>query len=125
MQIRGVDFVVHYVPDLEVAVSFYRDTLGLKLELHNPAWNWAEFSLPPTTLVLFGAYPRAPLRNGKGGIGLALAVDDVNSTIKELSESGVEVEWGPNELSACRVAMITDPGGNPIFIHKRKDGSWG
>ena len=125
MEIRGVDFVVHYVPNLEEAVSFYRDTLGLKLELHNPDWNWAEFSLPPITLVLFGTYPGAPLANGKGGTGLALAVDDIDGTVKELSRNGVDVEWGPNELSTCRVAMITDPGGNPIFLHKRKDGSWG
>ena len=54
MAIHGVDFVVHYVPNLEEAVSFYQDTLGLKLELHNPDWNWAEFSLSPITLVLFG-----------------------------------------------------------------------
>ena len=125
MEIRGVDFAVHYVPNLEEAVSFYRDTLGLKLELHNPDWNWAEFSLPPITLVLFGTYPGAPLANGKGGTGLALAVDDIDGTVSELSGNGVDVEWGPNELSTCHVAMITDPGGNPIFLHKRKDGSWG
>ena len=86
MEIRGVDFVVHYVPNLGEAVSFYRDTLGLKLELHNPDWNWAEFSLPPITLVLFGVYPGAPLETGKGGAGLALAVDDFDDTIKELSK---------------------------------------
>ena len=95
MAIHGVDFVVHYVPNLEGAVSFYRDTLGLKLELHNPDWNWAEFSLSPITLVLFGTYPGAPLENGKGGAGLAFAVDDFDGTVKELSEYGVEVEWGP------------------------------
>ena len=125
MDIRGVDFVVHYVRDLEEAVSFYRDTLDLKLELHNPQWNWAEFSVPPITLVLFGTYKGAPLAHGKGGSGLALAVDDFDAAIEELRRKGVEVGWGPNELSTCRVAMITDPGGNPLFIHKRKDGSWG
>lgn len=125
MDIRGVDFVVHYVRDLEEAVSFYRDTLDLKLELHNPQWNWAEFSVPPITLVLFGTYKGGPLTHGKGGSGLALAVDDFDAAIEELRRKGVEVGWGPNELSTCHVAMITDPGGNPLFIHKRKDGSWG
>ena len=125
MDIRGVDFVVHYVRDLKEAVSFYRDILDLKLELHNPEWNWAEFSVPPITLVLFGAYEGAPLANGKGGCGLSLAVNDFDASIEELRRKGVEVEWGPNELSTCRVAMISDPGGNPIFLHRRKDGSWG
>ena len=75
--------------------------------------------------MLFGVYPGAPLENGKGGAGLALAVDDFDGAIKELEDIGVHVDWGPNELSTCHVAMITDPGGNPIFIHKRNDGSWG
>ena len=94
MAIHGVDFVVHYVPNLEEAVSFYQDTLGLKLELHNPDWNWAEFSLSPITLVLFGTYPGAPLENGRGGAGLALAVDDFDGTVKELGKNGVESSGG-------------------------------
>lgn len=125
MKIRGVDFVVNYVPDLEEAVSFYRDTLDLELTLHNPEWNWAEFSIPPITLVLFGNYDGAPLANGKGGTGVSLAVEDLESATEELHRKGVAVEWGPHELSTCQVAMITDPGGNPIFIHRRKDGTWG
>ena len=111
MDIRGVDFVVNYVKNLEEAISFYRDTLDLKLELHHPEWNWAEFSVPPITLVQFGTYEGAPLANGKGGTGLSLAVNDLDETIEELRQKNVEVEWGPNELSACHVAMISDPGG--------------
>ena len=125
MNIRGVDFVVNYVPDLEEAVSFYRDTLDLELTLHRSGWNWAEFSIPPVTLVLFGTYDGAPLSNGRGGTGLSLAVEDIDDAIKELDRKGVPVEWGPHELSTCRVAMIADPGGNPIFVHTRKDGTWG
>ena len=124
MEVRGVDFVAHYVPNLPEAVTFYKDMLGLKMELYKEDWNWAEFSVPPITLVLFGLYPGAPLKNGKGGSGLALAVKDVDQAIEELKEKGIDIEWGPNELSACHVAMISDPGGNPIFLHRRKDGSW-
>ena len=125
MDIRGVDFVVHYVRDLKEAVSFYRDILDLKLELHNPEWNWAEFSVPPITLVLFGAYEGAPLANGKGGCGLSLAVNDFDAAIEELRRKGVEVEWGPNELSHLPCSHDQRSGGNPIFLHRRKDGSWG
>ena len=125
MKIRGVDFVVNYVPDLEEAVSFYRDALDLELTLYKPGWNWAEFSIPPVTLVLFGTYAGAPLSNGRGGTGFSLAVEDLDEAIEELGRKGVPVEWGPHELSTCRVAMIADPGGNPIFVHRRRDGTWG
>ena len=125
MRVRGTDFVVHYVPVLDEAVHFYKEILGLKQELYKKEWNWAEFSILPITLVLFGVYPGSPLSNSKGGSGLAIAVEDLDESVEELKEKGVEVEWGPNELATCQVAMISDPGGNPLFIHERKDGTWG
>ena len=125
MNIRGTDFVVYYVNDLEKAIEFYRNILGLKNEIFNKEWNWAEFSIPPTTLVLFGAYPGAPLKSGKGGTGVSLSVEDLQDSEKELKEKGITLEWGPIELSECFVGMISDPDGNPIFLHQRKDGSWG
>ena len=70
MEIRGVDFIVHYVPNLEEAVLFYRDTLCLKLELHNPAWNWAEFSAVPNYIGsvwhLSGRTAKERQRRGRG-----------------------------------------------------------
>src|SRR5205085_116706 len=89
-------------------------------------WNWAEFSVPPTTLVLFGDYAGAPLTSGqRGAVGIALAVDNLSDTITELSRKGVSVVDGPHDLSACSVAMILDPDQNPIFLHQQKDGSFG
>ena len=55
----------------------------------------------------------------------SVAVEDFDDAIEELHRKGVAVEWGPHELSTCHVAMIAEPGENPIFIHRRKDGSWG
>ncbi len=65
MNVRGADFLVSYVDNLEMAVEFYQDTLGLRLNLYKPDWNWAEFDIPPTTLVLFGIYDGAPLPAAK------------------------------------------------------------
>lgn len=117
---------MHYVSDLAAAVSFYEDTLGLTLGLLKVEWNWAEFEVPPLTLVLFGDYPGAPLKSGQtGGVALALAVEDLAAAVAELRENGAPILDGPRELSGCFTAMIADPDGNPIFLHQRKDGSFG
>ena len=69
--IRGSDFVVYYVTDLDRAVAFYRDVLRLPLSIFKPEWNWAEFDASPTTLVLFGEYPGAPVKAGeRGAVGI-------------------------------------------------------
>mgnify|MGYP001438099458 CR=1 FL=1 len=126
MKVRGADFVAYYVTDLGRAVGFYRDVLKLPLAIYKPDWNWAEFSVDPTTLVLFGEYPGSPLRpRGGGAVGLALAVEEMTNAIAELAQHGVPLEDGPHELHTCFVAMIRDPDGNPIFLHQRKDGTFG
>lgn len=126
MNVRGADFIVYYVTDLHRAVAFYRDVLKLPLSVFKEDWNWAEFTVEPTTLVLFGDYPEAPLKPGeRGAAGIALAVDNLRSAVSELEKQGVAVQWGPIELSTCYIAMIHDPDGNPIFLHERKDGTFG
>ncbi|MFS8573520.1 MAG: VOC family protein [Clostridia bacterium] len=124
--IRGSDFVVYYVTDLDRAVAFYRDVLRLPLSIFKPEWNWAEFDASPTTLVLFGEYPGAPVKAGeRGAVGIALAVENMADAVWELQQQGVAVEYGPVELTTCYYAMIRDPAGNPVFLHQRKDGTYG
>jgi catechol 2,3-dioxygenase-like lactoylglutathione lyase family enzyme len=126
MKIKGADFFVYYVSDLARAVGFYRDVLGLPLAILKEDWNWVEFSIPPTTLVLFGTYPGAPLQPGtKGSAGVALAVESMPEAIDELRAKNVTIADGPHELADCFVAMIVDLDGNPIFLHQRKDGTFG
>ena len=85
---------------------------------------WAEFSIPPTTLALFGEEDDAPIRSGPGGSAVVLAISDFEGTLEELETSGIEVTW-QKEFGPCHMAMISNPCGNPIFIHERKDGTFG
>ena len=85
---------------------------------------WAEFSIPPTTLALFGGNDDAPIRSGPGGSAVVLAISDFEKTPEELETSGIEITW-QKEFGPCHMAMISDPCGNPVFIHERKDGTFG
>jgi predicted enzyme related to lactoylglutathione lyase len=123
--VKATDFVFQTVTDFDVSVLFYRDTLGLELEVLNEEAGWAEFALPPTTLALGEDNPQVPLTPGEGGTGIALAVDDVEASVDELRNEGMEVLLEPQEFPTCDMAMITDPDDNPIMLHKRSDGTHG
>lgn len=125
MNAKAVDFVYYTVSDIETSVSFYRDTLGLDLETLDEESGWAEFALPPTTLALGEANPQVPITPGDGGVGVAMAVDDVEATAEELQEEGMTVLLEPIELPTCDMAMVGDPDGNPIMLHRRSDGTHG
>lgn len=125
MDAKAVDFIGCAVSDLETAVEFYCDTLGLSLEYYNEDIGWAELGAPPTTIAIGESNENIPLPPGSGGVTMALAVDDVQAAIDELRDAGHDVEMDFVDTGVCDMAMVADPDGNPIMLHRRHDGTHG
>lgn len=125
MKAKAVDFVYYTVSDIETSVSFYKETLGLELESLDEESGSAEFECPPTTLALIEANPHIPSSPGEGGVGLALAVDDVEGAVDELREEGMTFLMDAIDSGDCDMAMIGDPDENPIMLHRRHDDTHG
>ncbi len=118
MEIRGTDFVMFLVSDLQRAMEFYRDFLGLPLEFYKEEWKWAEFNAGNVTLTLCGG------KQAGAGI-IALAVADLEAAAQEVRDKGIRVKRPLHELSTCWHLEILDPDGNTIILHKRKNGTYG
>ena len=124
MQVRGVDFVLISVSDVERGLAFYRDTLGLKPAAEWPL-AWYEFDAGETTIAIGKPLEDAPQPPYNGGVSVALAVPDVSATVAELRAKGVSILQDAQESPVCHMALIADPDGNLIWLHQRKDGSAG
>ena len=126
MQPRGIDFFVYNVSDIATSADFYENTLGLTLK----SWEgsgWVEFEVGDTQTVLALRLDSEDLGadvHFRGG-AIAIAVDDVGQAVDELRQRGVDVALGPGEQASCYAAGITDPDGNLILLHSRKDGTAG
>ena len=123
MKPKAVDFVSYTVNDMDRAEAFYRDTLGLNVltprgEPGTRANGFMELEAGGTAIGLT-AMPPHP------NAIMALAVDDVYAAVEELRGKGVEIEMEPLETPDCFMAAISDPEGNKIVIHQRKDGTAG
>ena len=126
MEVRGTDFVVYQISDLDRSIAFYRDTLGLELEAVIEEVGWAEFSVQPTTLALSDPAKHQPgAKPRPGGASIFLAVDDVGAALDELRAKDVPVILEAFESPVCWLAVVADPDGNPVGLHKRKDGTCG
>jgi predicted enzyme related to lactoylglutathione lyase len=124
MQVRGVDFILLGVSDVQRAKRFYTETLGLKPASEWPPY-WYEFDAGSTTIAIGTPPPDAPQPPYKGGTTFALAVPDAKAAMEELRAKGVTIHQEHNESSVCHMGLISDPDGNMIWIHQRKDGTAG
>ncbi|MBT4098051.1 MAG: glyoxalase/bleomycin resistance/dioxygenase family protein [Gemmatimonadetes bacterium] len=125
MNIRGADFVYYQSNDMEKAIEFYRDTLGIEMYGYYEEVKWAEFNAGNVTLAINDPSAFDPSAKAQtGGAAISLAVEDVEETMKELEAKGVTVTVPSNESPVCHFACISDPDGNTIWLHHRKDGSF-
>jgi predicted enzyme related to lactoylglutathione lyase len=113
--ILSLDFVGIPSQDSERSARFYGETLGLRADDKVPT----EFWIGGTCLSIWeparlGA-PFAPQKNAH----LALHVEDVAATRRELEAKGVEFIGDILDTGVCHMALFTDPDGNDLMLHSR------
>lgn len=120
MTVRAIDFVVVHVADMDRAIAFYRDTLGIPIAADGVHEIWTELDTSPVTVALF----RNPDSAGSNA-SIALAVDDVEKAAATFRAAGREVVLEPMETPVCHMAAVLDLDGNALILHQRKDGTAG
>ena len=121
MKILEFSFIAYNVSDLKRARAFYEGILGFKpaTSWGNEDSGWQEYEVGPHTLAVVTANDN--WKPSKNGTSVALEVDDFDAAIAHLKENGVKFVFEPYESPVCRCAIIADPDGNRIGIHKRKE----
>lgn len=98
-------YAMKFVSDMDKAVAFHRDVVGLTLKFQSPGWS--EFVTGDTTLALHGASDENP----SGHVELGFAVDDLNRLYAERAQNGLDFVEAPRDLHGSRIARIRDGEG--------------
>ena len=122
IKVNEIAFVAYPVADKERARSFYEGLLGLKPTMNSdfPNGFWVEYDIADSTLAISNFWK--PAATPAMGPAAGLEVENFDDTIALLKNKGVPFVEGPLESSVCLMAMVTDPDGNSMWIHKRKPG---
>ena len=120
MQVIEIAFTAYPVTDLKRARQFYEGTLGLAVarEFGDENMGWVEYDVGPGTLAIGKGMPDWNPSPGGGSVGLE--VDSFQETMRWLKEKGVSFRSEAIETPVCHLAVVSDPDGNSITIHKRK-----
>ena len=98
--------VIEFVADMDTAVKFYRDVIGLPLKFQSP--EWSEFATGETSLALH------PSSDGKpaGSVELGFHVDNLPTFHQEMSAKGVKFSMPPTKQEYGRMlAQFVDADG--------------
>ena len=117
--LQKVAFTMYPVTDMPRARAFYGETLGLGPSASGATSPWVEFDLPGGgCLAITTVTPNQPSASAGGTI--AFEVDDLPAMVADMKAKGVAFAAEGIESPVCRMAIIKDPDGNAIILHKLK-----
>ena len=117
-QITEVDFVGLPTRDLDAAVAFYGDVLGLRRSVHIPERHYAEFETGNLTLSVYDP-EKMGMEHNRNPNPIALRVDDVAGAREALEGRGVQFFADTLDTGVCHMAFFADPDGNALMLHRR------
>ena len=118
MKIKAIGFVAIPVTNIERARSFYEEVLGLRTSDEMMGGKWIEYAVGDDTLAI--ANVSDTWTPSDQGTGAAFEVEDFDDAIRRLKDRHVRFAGEPFETPCCHMAVVQDPDGNKLIIHKLK-----
>jgi|ERR687895_1444921 predicted enzyme related to lactoylglutathione lyase len=112
MTVGDLDHLYYWTRDMDAAVAFYRDVVGLTL-VRRDGDAWAQFDAGPVRFALHGTDDETAAASGT----VVFRVDDLEAARWTLEERGARFEEHVGEVGGfARFATLRDPDGNPVQI---------
>jgi lactoylglutathione lyase len=108
-------YAIKYVADMNKAVAFYRDKLGLTLRFESPFWS--EFETGATTLALHHASAEHPA----GSCSLGFRTPGLHAAYEAREALGLAFSAPPTPLHGTDIARLVDSEGAEISISHAPD----
>jgi predicted enzyme related to lactoylglutathione lyase len=122
IKVKEIAFSAYGVTDLKVSRKFYEETLGLTpgqvWENEDGATGFIEYYMGEHTLAIGAGSEN--FKPGTNGGTVALEVEDFEEAVAHLKEKGAKFVVDAENFPSCSMALIEDPDGNRIAIHRRK-----
>jgi catechol 2,3-dioxygenase-like lactoylglutathione lyase family enzyme len=116
--VTGTDFIIVGTRDLDAAVKFYGETLGLERGKQWGKMPAHEFETGNLTIAVMQS-DAFGLEFQANNHPLEFHVDDFDAAKAELESRGVSFDGETLDSGVCHQAFFRDPDGNTLAIHHR------
>jgi catechol 2,3-dioxygenase-like lactoylglutathione lyase family enzyme len=116
--IKGGNVTV-YVSDMDAAVRFYTEVLGLELR-ERFGGHWAAIKAAEGFIIGLhpGSEQNPARRPGSMSIGFEVTTAPIEDVIAALKARGVRFQGDVTDDKAGKFAMFADPDGNPCYLYQ-------
>lgn len=120
-----INYAMVFVGDMDRAVAFYRDVVGLPLKFQSPGWS--EFATEGATLALHAsadvpASSRHTASEQAGTCRPGFGVADLDAFHQRMVINQVPCTQPPTLLFGARIAQYTDPDGLQFSVGELRAG---
>jgi catechol 2,3-dioxygenase-like lactoylglutathione lyase family enzyme len=116
--IKEIAFTVTPVTDIPRAREFYEGVLGLTPTMTAEEAGWIEYEIGQGAFAIARADEK--WKPSALGSSVAFEVDDLETVVAKLKERQVPFDLEVTETPVCHLAVVLDPDGSKVLIHKRK-----
>jgi catechol 2,3-dioxygenase-like lactoylglutathione lyase family enzyme len=109
-----MSYNILFVADMQTAIEFFKDKMGLELILESPYWS--EFAAGP---IKFALHP-ASTENPAGSLQLGFEVDDIQKMYQSMLRSGVVFTKPPTKEGDALLAVMVGPDGTNFSLGQSK-----
>lgn len=122
--IAEIAYTAYPVTDMPRARAFYEGLLGLKTAtiFDHEGKQWIEYDINGGTLGVSNM-SADKWKPSSDGPSLALEVVDFAAAVAVLRGGGAKFYIEPMDTGVCEMAIVADPDGNSLIIHRRKAAS--
>jgi predicted enzyme related to lactoylglutathione lyase len=119
--ISAIAYTAYPVTDMPRARAFYEGLLGLKTStvFEHEGRHWIEYDIGAGTLGISNM-SADKWKPSPDGPSMALEVEDFAAAVGVLRGGGVRFSIEPMDTGVCEMAIVADPDGNSLIIHRRK-----
>ena len=103
-------YAIKFVADMDRAVAFYRDTMGLTVKFATPFWS--EFDTGDVTLALHPASPANPA----GGVQIGFTAPGLPAIYAARAANGLSFTDPPREEHGTLLSRILDCEGAEVSL---------
>jgi catechol 2,3-dioxygenase-like lactoylglutathione lyase family enzyme len=106
------------VPDMDAAVKFYTETLGLRLKTRYGN----EFAVVEAPGLTIGLHPLPTAESPQShSISIGFGVESLETTMQQLSARGLRFIGEIRDDPPIRFAYFAGPGGTPLYLCEQSE----